>query len=67
METGDVWTPERLAHVDRFWDIQEKIHRSVWGIAPPRHVLARFATPTPWHQSWATFQQQQYTEFQEQQ
>ena len=67
MDAGTVWTPERLEWADRFWDIQEKIHRSVWGIAPPRHIFARYSSPMPWYASWAQFQKQQHIKMLEQQ
>ena len=51
--TGDNWTPERLKAVERFWDIQEQIQRSLWGLPPQRHIFARRFTPVPWYPSWA--------------
>lgn len=52
---GDVWTPERLACVERFWQVQEQLQRGLWGLAPPRHIFARSATPLPWYPSWAKY------------
>lgn len=51
--SGDPWTPERLAAVERFWDIQEQIRRGLWGLPPQRHIFARRFTPVPWYPSWA--------------
>jgi hypothetical protein len=55
IEAGKEWTPERLAAVDRFWTIQEKIHRGVYGLPPMRHCLGRRYTPTSWYKSWAEY------------
>jgi hypothetical protein len=52
---GQEWTPQRLALVDRFWAVQEQIHRGLWGLAPPRHIFARRFTPLPWYASWAKY------------
>lgn len=54
--TGNRWTLERLAAVERFWAVQEKIQRGLWGLAPQRHIFARRYTPTPWYRSWAEHQ-----------
>ena len=57
--TGSEWTPEWLAAVDRFWAVQEELHRKVWGLPPLRHIFARRFTPLPWYASWAKYQAQQ--------
>jgi hypothetical protein len=53
--TGKDWTPRRLAAVERFWAVQEQIHRGVWGLPPQRHIFGRRYTPTTWYASWAKF------------
>jgi hypothetical protein len=53
--TGDKWTPERLAAVERFWSVQEQIHRGLWGLPPERHIFGRSFTPVSWYPSWAKF------------
>ena len=53
--SGTPWTPERLAAVERFWDVQEQIQRGLWGLAPQRHIFGRRYTPLPWYASWAKF------------
>lgn len=50
---GDVWTTERLALVDEFWAVQEKIQRGLWGLGPQRHIFARRFSPMSWYASWA--------------
>jgi len=52
---GTQWTPERLAAVERFWSVQEQIHRGLWGLAPQRHIFGRQYTPIPWYASWAQY------------
>jgi len=52
---GTQWTPERLAAVERFWAVQEQLHRGLWGLAPPRHIFGRRFTPLAWYASWAKF------------
>jgi hypothetical protein len=47
------WTPARLAAVDRFWQVQEEIQRSLWGLALLRHIFGRSYTPTAWYADWA--------------
>ena len=53
------WTAERLEAVDRFWAVQEELHRHVWGLPPLRHIFARRFTPLPWYASWAKYQAEQ--------
>jgi hypothetical protein len=50
---GSDWPPDRLAAVERFWAVQEQIHRGLWGLAPQRHIFGRRYTPLPWYASWA--------------
>ena len=52
---GQEWTPERLALVDKFWEVQEDLYRHVWGLGPLRHIFSRKFTPLPWYKSWAAF------------
>ncbi|MFC2076146.1 hypothetical protein ACFLT7_03590 [candidate division KSB1 bacterium] len=52
---GDTWTRERLAAVERFWTVQEKLYREVWGLGLLRHVMARDDTPLPWHKDWEKY------------
>lgn len=53
---GTQWTPQRLAEVERFWAVQEKLQRGLWGLAPQRHIFGRRYTPLPWYASWAKYQ-----------
>jgi hypothetical protein len=55
IENGQEWTPERLEAVERFWAIQEKLHRGLYGLSPMRHCLGRRYTPTSWFKSWAEY------------
>jgi hypothetical protein len=50
---GDDWPSDRLAAVDQFWQVQEDIHRGLWGLTLQRHVFERRFTPIPWYASWA--------------
>lgn len=56
---GMEWTPERLYAVEKFWEVQEKIFRQIWGLGPLRHVFARKYTPLPWYASWEAFMNKQ--------
>ncbi len=49
------WPQKRLATVDEFWAIQERLQREVWGLGPLRHVMARPSTPTPWYKAWRQY------------
>jgi hypothetical protein len=55
IQAGKAWTPQRLAAVERFWAVQEKIQRGVWGLGPQRAVFCRPSTPLPWYGSWAKY------------
>ena len=50
---GNDWTPDRLAAVDQFWQVQEQIHRGLWGLTLQRHCFDRRYTPISWYGSWA--------------
>jgi hypothetical protein len=45
------WTPSRLQAADRFWSVQEQIHRGLWGLSPGRHIFD-FAM-SGWQKDWA--------------
>jgi hypothetical protein len=47
------WTPARLEAVDQFWQVQEQIHRGLWGLTLLRHIFGRSYTPAPWYADWA--------------
>jgi hypothetical protein len=47
------WTPTRLDNVEQFWQVQEQIHRGLWGLALQRHIFDRRFMPLPWYPSWA--------------
>jgi len=64
---GTQWPPERLAAVDRFWAVQERIQRGLWGLAPQRHIFGRRYTPLPWYASWAEFKARQAQAIQKEQ
>jgi hypothetical protein len=57
--SGDVWTPERLAAADAFWQVHEQIQRGLWGLALLRHGFGRQATGVPWQASWEKHMAQQ--------
>lgn len=50
---GNDWSPSRLAAVDQFWQVQEQIHRGLWGLTLQRHIFDRRFTPVPWYADWA--------------
>ena len=50
---GNDWTPDRLANVDRFWQVHEQIHRGLWGLTLQRHIFDRRFTPIAWYAGWA--------------
>jgi hypothetical protein len=53
--SGDVWTPERLELVERYWQTRERIRRGIWGLGPQRHIFTRKFNTT-WYRSWANHQ-----------
>lgn len=53
---GSEWTEDRLQRVEQFWQVQEQLHRGLWGLAPQRHIFGRKYTPLPWYRSWAEHQ-----------
>jgi len=52
LNAGDEWTAEKLALADEFWEVQEKIHRKIWGIGVPVYIFNRDFTKMPWYDSW---------------
>lgn len=54
---GTSWPADRIAKAEAFFAAQETLQRSVYGLAPQRHIFAPRFLSLPWAKSWWAHQQ----------